>query len=538
MMKKRIALLVTACFVATSFLSACTSNNKSGDSTANSTVSQTSVAEQTVVEEKNDYGDTGGLTLPLTDKPVTLTCMVASTFPDREKTFVMQELAKRTGVSLDMQEVPNSQFVEKLKVMVSSGKLTDIVSWLNLNDTNKIGIEGALEPINQLLDELPNFRKIYTENPANSWVMKSYTAEDNNLYMWPTYKLQRNVNHGFMYRKDIFDKYGIKEWTNTEEFYQALKKLKQEVPDSIPYVSKTMDFIFQDWSFGWGIGNDLQFPMYYDENQKTWKMAGAQPEWKDMLDFMKKLYNEGLMDPEFISSTPTAFTEKMSSDKSFVTFDWIGRMEMFYQQVKAQNPDYNLRYANPVGPVGKIRKLPEVGGEGFCVPKGDKSLIALKLLDYWSSPSGARLMTMGMEGATFKKDASGNISYIDIEEPVDINKLQEKYGAFLQGTYLTVDPESVYFKFTEKEKEAQDKMVNNGKISVPDPMLKFNAEEREVINEMLALVKKEVSEFSSKYVIDKNYGDSQWQEWLNKVEKMQVQKLVDAYNSAQKRYDN
>ncbi|MCT6985924.1 hypothetical protein M1723_25330, partial [Salmonella enterica subsp. enterica serovar Senftenberg] len=65
---------------------------------------------------------------------------------------------------------------------------------------------------------------------------------------------------------------------------------------------------------------------------------------------MKKLYNEGLLDPEFMTDTDDSWTAKMTSgNKSFVTYDWIGRLDLFYNQVKDQNPNYDLRYGNPVG---------------------------------------------------------------------------------------------------------------------------------------------------------------------------------------------
>ena len=60
----------------------------------------------------------------------------------------------------------------------------------------------------------------------NDWVIKSFGDEAGNIYTWPIYNLNRKVNHGFMFRKDIFDELGIKEWTNTNEFYEALKKVK------------------------------------------------------------------------------------------------------------------------------------------------------------------------------------------------------------------------------------------------------------------------------------------------------------------------
>ena len=88
--------------------------------------------------------------------------------------------------------------------------------------------------------------------------------------------------------------------------------MKEAYPDSYPYASKTKEHIFRDWAFGWGIGG-ANYPTYYDETAKVWKYATIQPEHKEMLDFMKKLYNEGLLDPEFMTDTDDSWTAKMTS---------------------------------------------------------------------------------------------------------------------------------------------------------------------------------------------------------------------------------
>ncbi|MCY9665964.1 extracellular solute-binding protein [Paenibacillus alginolyticus] len=170
-----------------------------------------------------NYGDTGGIKLPIVDKPTTLSWMLVSDNPNLGDSLVVKEIEKRTGIKLDIQAYSSGTYKDKLKVIVASGKLPDIFHGQTLAELNKMGGQGVLEPISQHLKDLPNFKKLYVDDKENNWVMKSWSDDKNNMYAWPLYGLQRDVNHGFLYRKDIFDKAGIKEWSNTEEFYQALK---------------------------------------------------------------------------------------------------------------------------------------------------------------------------------------------------------------------------------------------------------------------------------------------------------------------------
>jgi len=536
MSKKISGLFLSLTLVATLFAGCSSSSGNGGASSSSPTPAPGQSAPPAAAA---DYGDTGGLKLPLVDKPVTLTWMLASDVPNLNDSFLVKEIEKRTGIKLDIQAVSSATYKDKLKAVQASGKLPDLFHGLTPPEVNKLGADGAVVPINKYLDQLPNFKKLYVDDSKNSWVMKTYADDKGDIYTWPIYGVNRDVNHGFLYRKDIFDKNGIKEWTNTEEFYQALKKLKEIYPKSYPVASKGKEAIFKDWAFGWGV-NGGAFPASYDEKEKAWQFAPTQPAYKEMLDFMKKLYAEGLLDQEFLTDTQDSWTAKMTAnDRAFVTFDWIGRLDLFYNQIKAQNPDYDLRYGNPVGPTGHIRTLSKIDNFGLTVSNGKNKEAALKLLDYLASPSGATLVTMGAEGVTFKVDSAGKIEYPELKDApqIDISLLSKKYGLWLEGMYLRADNRSVYYNFTPKEQEAQDKMKKGNLFEPEDPKLNFNAAETAAIAELQPALLKASQEFSAKYILSKNAGDKEWQDWLKNAEKLGAGKYAEVYNASQKRYD-
>ncbi|MBW8348371.1 extracellular solute-binding protein [Bacillus sp. IITD106] len=491
-------------------------------------------SEEQVNEPTEDYGDTGGIKLPIVDKPVEITWMLVSEVSNLKDKAVIKEIEKRTGIKLNIQAYSSGTYSEKLNTVVASGQLPDIWHGLPVAKVNELGQKGAVVAINEYLDKLPNYKKLYAEE--NDWVMKSFSDDKGNMYTWPIYGVNREVNHGFLYRKDIFDKHGIDLWNNTEEFYEALKKLKEEYPDSAPYASKTAEFIYRDWGFGWGIAG-AQYPVYYDESDQTWKFQFTDPKHKEMLDFMKKLYNEGLLDKEFITDTEASWTTKMTTGKSFVTFDWIGRLDMFYEQVKAENPDYDLRYGNPVGPENTIRSLDKIANWGHTVTKNDKSEIALKLLDYLSSPSGAELIMVGVKDEIYKEEGDGKITYPNLNvDVVGIKDLENQYGMWVEGMYLRADERSVYFNYTEKEQEAQDMM--QGKMQPLDPILKFNDKENDTIAKLQPNLLTAGIEFSTKYVMTKSHGDKEWDAWLEEAKRLKVDDYIQVYNDAQKRFDS
>lgn len=537
-MKKKRVFSVLIFTLLISILAACgkdnseTNNNAPGNATNAPNGTEASAPPANTSDQ---YGDTGGLALPLVDKPTKLTWMIVSDNTKLNTSLIATEIKKRTGIEIDFQAYPSGTYKDKLKVILASGNLPDLFHGLPIADVNEMGSQGIVAPINEYLDQLPNFKKLYTEE--NPWVMNSYSDNNGNMYHWPIYGVNRDVNHGFLYRKDVFDANNIPLWTNTDEFYAAVKQLKEIYPDSFPISSKTKEYIFRDWGYGWGV-TGADYPIFYDEADKTWKLSFTDPRFKDMLDFMKKLYNEGLLDPEFLTDTSASWTSKMTTaDRSFVTFDWIGNLDTFANQVKADNPTYDLRYGNPVGPTNMIRSLPKVSTFGLAVTKNDKSEAALKLLDYLSSPSGAELVMLGVKGVSFEVGADGSITYPELADAakVDIKLLEEKYGLWLEGMYLRADERSVYFDYTEREQEAQDSMQD--KRTPLDPVLKFTDEENASKADYYGAIYQSGVEFATKYVLDKNAGDAQWDAWLAQAEKLGQSKYVEIFNNAQARFD-
>jgi len=542
--KKSFFILVLA-FILFIGMTACGSGTETTTDTqsSNSQASTTETAGQatTVEAAAAAYGDVGGLKLPIVNEPVTITWLLSSEVQGNLSELpVIKELEKRTGVKVDIQYTAPASYLDKLKIVLASGKLPDITEGLTKGEYNTLGDQGAVAAINQYMDMLPNFKKLYADTEENKWVLKSYANTEGNLYTWPIYDLNRDVNFGFHYRKDIFDKNGIKPWTNTEEFYQAMKKLKEIYPNSYPIVSKAKEKIFYKWRQAWGLNSEGENDItHYDSETKSWEFIYTQPEYKEMLDFMKKLYNEGLLDPEFMTCTTASYNAKLTADdQGFAAWDWIGWMQIFYNQVKEKNPDFDLRYGLPIGPTGKIAPLRKVTDFGLVIAKNDNTETCLKLLDYLTSPSGSELITLGIEGVQYNMVDNKPV-YPELKDlpTIGIMDLESRYGAWLESMYVRVDHRSVYFNFTPREQEAQDLTMKENRLEAYPPLLVFTAEESEIRAEYESSLLQASAEFSAKYVMDKAYGDAQWNEWVSSTEKLGIKSYLYVFNTAQKRYD-
>lgn len=479
--------------------------------------------------------DAGGLKLPLTEDDTEIRWSVTSSVDNINDSYVIKKMREMTGVNVQLDVYPAASAMEKIKVLIAAKQMPDIIGQ-GLEDSLAMDLagQGALAAVSDYIDELPNFRRVFADNEKNNWIFKSYAAPDGKLYGFYGYDWNRDINHGMLYRKDIFDKHGIPMWNSPDEFYQALKKLKELYPASTPFVSKNADQIFNKLGTSWGI---VAQNAYYDEANKKWKYSDTDPKYKEILDFVKKLYDEKLIDPEFLTATQAAWTSKMTqADKAFVTFDWIGRLEQFSEQSAGTVPGYDLRFGNPVGPDQTYPEMNQLCWARY-VSKSERSDVAMKLLDFCLSPTGIELYSVGVEGETYTIGEDGMADYIGFEDKVpSLNEREEKWGMSIEGMYLSIDRRSASFQFTEREQEAQNYAKQEGKISPLDPVLQLTPEENKIVNSRKEDLKKAGLEFSAKYILNGG-GEKEWNEWLKQADKLGSKEIEKIYNDAQKRFD-
>ena len=469
----------------------------------------------------------GGLKLPLDEDGTTIQYLVVSDLTDLNEQAAIKELRRRTGINIDILAMPASVYNQKAMMLIAAKEsMPDIMNnSYNQGMRNDLGMQGAFVAVNKYADILPNFKKIFideAEERGTTLPMRAGIAADGNLYYFPKYDTERDVNHGMLYRKDIFDKHGLKMWNSPEELYDVLKKLKELYPASTPFVSKNGAGIVYKLIQSYGIPDFGR--LFFDENDGKWKQSVIDQRLKDLLDMLKKMYDDGLIDPEFITTTQSAWTQKMTQpDKAFVTFDWIGRLEQFKLQTKETIPDYDLRFANPFGPNQSVNTLGKTGYTGPQITNNENAQLSLKLCDYLISEGGAELMNLGVEGETYKLDDRGFAVYKGFEDRVpSINDISEKFGLYVQGLTLRGDKRSCYFNYTELEQEAQDLMLNkeNG-FEKEDPALSYTPEEKELIDRDLADIQKGYSEFITKYILSdkgtEHTGDKAWDAWVKKA---------------------
>ncbi|MBO9610679.1 MAG: extracellular solute-binding protein, partial [Paenibacillaceae bacterium] len=167
---------------------------------------------------------------------------------------------------------------------------------------------GYLRPfeLDEIKQKLPNYLKIWSEEEWNT-VFKSTRFSDGKLYFLPN-KRSIPVQTAWQYRKDLFDKYGLKFPKTPDEMIDTLKTLKDKT-GLVPFVSPGNTstplwaistffqmFGFPDLLLNWNSYVDPVTKQFY-----AYPLATDQS--RDILVFLNKMYKNGLLIKDFATAT-------------------------------------------------------------------------------------------------------------------------------------------------------------------------------------------------------------------------------------------
>lgn len=322
-------------------------------------------------------------------------------------------IEKSTGYKAEYFTLPAQNADEKLALEVASGVDYDIIR-CSQSQFNMLLASNALMSLNDLLDE-------YGKDILAGYTQETWDAvsKDGVIYGIPyKYASDKEVASFIVCRGDLMKKAGITKMPTTlDEFYQTLKTLKsyygnQYIILTGPYLPATEKN--ENWKFpkviasAFGIWGEWMT----DENGKVIYMTEAKG-FKPMLEFMNKLYSEGLLDPDWAVSTNDSVAEKFSSGKAIMACSSrTGCTTMSPAVIKNCGVTYDdLTYISPLeGADGTCTyMMTEAISSISVIPKSCKhpadviNWCHLKLQDQL-------YLNFGVEGTHFTYDSEGNMS--------------------------------------------------------------------------------------------------------------------------------
>jgi putative aldouronate transport system substrate-binding protein len=301
-----------------------------------------------------------------------------------------------------------AQYYKNIDLKIASGDFPD-AGIVNQAQAEVYGTQGAFLDLKPIIEKYaPNIKKYIESNPDYKAMI---TASDGKIYgLAQEYPKISGVT---FYREDMFKKAGItKEPRTIEEFTDVLRKLKAAYADNKNF-----------YPFS-GRDDFLKFPSVFGAQDKieNGKLQGIYnigsgidihaPGFKKMMEWYKQLYDEKLIDPEWVAGAANeeSWQTKMLIGNSAVSDDFYTRPSWFMLNGGPKNdPNYSMKVlAYPIGIDGQQAKrstnarYPDNRFLAINAKAEKKAPDIIKFLDFVFSPEGQTIMQFGVEGQTFK----------------------------------------------------------------------------------------------------------------------------------------
>lgn len=328
---------------------------------------------------------------------------------------VVQEIEKRTNTKLTIQAgIPWDP--EQLNIMTATGKYPDIITIIDNDSFDRTGQwikSGILTPItDEMLSGLPNLKALLAQPEFADLKV------DGKYYLLPMRDEPPLGSAGqfvFQIRQDWLDKLKLPMPQTTDEFFDTLMKFKTEDPDgnksadTYGIITNGLDKLVS-YSVGFfGLVHDERSTGFLKvgDNYEYWAI---QPQVKDALRWVKKLYDNGLIHPDTLTQTNIVKTRPVFAEGRIgVTVENMNFDQLVNRinDVRKNAPDAQVVQMSALN--GGLGEYGYSKGSGHWAYTGISSaakdpLAAAKLLDFLLSDEGTQLSTVGIEGVHYKMD--------------------------------------------------------------------------------------------------------------------------------------
>ena len=493
---------------------------------------------------------------PIVNEPITLTIMTLADSDEAANRFVWQKYEEMTGVKINWRILPYSNAYENINLTFASDDLPDIFLKCNIGPPlqARYGEEGYL--LNLLEDKLmekyaPNFWEYMQERPD---IKASQTFPGGEIYSIPAaaedpaarLNVKNFVNTRWM--KNV----GITSMPKTtDEFYELLKAFKTKDPNGSGNPDKIIPFAIsyadlkQYLAGSFGLMNRGVHNTEFDIDKSTGKLRHipSTNDYRKMVEYIKKLYGEGLIDREMFTTNTYDNATSVNQDVTgvyqrsqlgLITQDAIGDWE---GMEPLTGPDgYNM--------FSGVRSHLHSSG-AFVITKNCKyPEAALRWADYFYSDEGCLFYHYGIEGETFVKKPDGSYDWTDnilsqITGSATYDEVVGKYVAYGGGNNPTM-MKYPFFSGAEMQPQARtaaQKMWNN----IPKEiwgLFNFTREEQLDYDIILQDINAFVNQRSGEFIVGRvELNDDTWNEYLDMIKRMNVDRALEIMADAYRRYE-
>jgi ABC-type glycerol-3-phosphate transport system substrate-binding protein len=320
-------------------------------------------------------------------------------FEINRSSAIYQAIRDKLEIDIVPLTAPWSDWPNKLNVMIAAGDIPDVFVTYGPGDPDtfeRLAAEGMLLPLTSYLDQYPNIGR-RLEGRDNQKI-------DGHLYALPV-TLPKSDHIG-MIRGEWLDELDLDVPETTDELYQVARAFKNTygiypISSSPAHTAGFFWLNFLFYAFGGGWDTWLR------NEDGSYVMCWVSDGNRLGLQFINRLYREGLLDPEFFSNSDVQKMDRFLAGRAGIVFH--NGVSQYVDKLREIEPAARLELFSPVtGPEGERGQW---AMDGFFTAVSIHSRIpeakrykALGLLDYLCSPEGLELLRYGVKGVHWAEE--------------------------------------------------------------------------------------------------------------------------------------
>ena len=315
---------------------------------------------------------------------------------DMNTDYVAVLLEENTGWHVEYEYYSDNN---QLAMLIANGTDANLI-FMGSNMFQTFLAQNALKDLAPAMEQFPTIRE-YISPLGWTYV----TGEDGGVYAIPNVD-DAVYTGGIGYRTDIFAQYGYEEPATIDEFYDLLVAIKEDT-GLIPLTgNKAVEEVIAS-AFG------LSYDFVVDEESDTIISWLRLPGMKEYLEWMNKVYTEGLIDIDWPVNTGDTINAKMGSGEAVMTYaahwstlSWVNTL------VENGNPDAYFKSIVPLEDANGKRHIAVSNGISnvSVVPVTSTDEETAKTMEWVASkldPEIYWLFNDGIEGTHYTLDENG-----------------------------------------------------------------------------------------------------------------------------------
>lgn len=333
------------------------------------------------------------------EKPTLKILMPYQSF-DPNEDISAKKIMQKTGYNVEFSMLPQRNADEKLMMEMAAGTEYDLIR-LSALQFGQLAGQNTLHPLDDVLQK-------FGENILNSGSERAWnSAKLNGVTYGIPYDSDKNPENpegiimaGVGVRSDILEELSLSIPKDPDSFYATLKAIKEA--KNISPLTGTGGFIPTI-----GSGFDLPSSDWCVVNDKAVARIKL-PQTQAYLEYIAKLYREGLLDPDWPINKQETINQKFVSGKAVMTNMFFWDIPTIIDALKQNNPKAEIEFITPLsGSKGIPNITMSIGIETYeAIPKTSQNAEhAIRYTNLRSDPEIFVSTFIGEEGVHYEINA-------------------------------------------------------------------------------------------------------------------------------------